>query len=145
MNHLPVSDQLHTIRNVRGRKTLNEKMKPKENNAELDDQIEVSAGTVLFEEESMGETMYVVIEGEVVISLHGKSICVATAGELVGEMALLKSSVRSATATAKTDCVLNPINKERFESMIQISPSFALYVMNVLADRLRLANETLTS
>jgi len=124
---------------------LNEKMQPKENHEESDVQIEVPAGTVLFEEESKGETMYVVIEGEVLISLHGKPIGVATAGELVGEMALLKSSVRSATAIAKTDCVLDPINKERFESMVQKSPSFALYVMNILADRLRLANETLTS
>ena len=120
-------------------------MQLKENNTELGVQIEVPVGTVLFEEESKGATMYVVIEGEVVISLHGKPIGVATAGELVGEMALLKSSVRSATATAKTDCVLDPINKERFESIVQNSPSFALYVMNVLADRLRLANETLTS
>ena len=107
--------------------------------------IEFSAGTVIFEEDSEGKMMYVVIQGEVLITLRGQSIGVATAGEVVGEMALLKTPVRSATATAKTDCVLDPINKEQFESLIQKSPSFALYVMNVMADRIRLTNNILTS
>ena len=65
--------------------------------------------------------------------------------QIVGEMALLKNASRSATVTAKTDCLLEPIDRERFEILIQDSPSFALYVMNVLADRMRLANDHLAN
>jgi CRP/FNR family cyclic AMP-dependent transcriptional regulator len=56
-------------------------------------------------------------------------------------MALLDSDDRSATATAMTDCVLAPIDVHSFKMLIQHTPDFALHVMNVLADRLRLANE----
>ncbi len=107
--------------------------------------IEFSAGCEIFHEEDEGDTMYVVVKGIVDISLRGKHLGEATPGEIVGEMALLKSTQRSATAKAKTDCLLDPIDKNRFKELIQISPSFALYVMNVLAERLRIANEILAA
>lgn len=111
--------------------------------ANADSQIDVPAGSVIFEEETKGRMMYVIVKGEVAITLRGTQIAVASAGEVIGEMALLKSAMRSATATAKTDCVLDPVDKQRFEILIQKSPSFALYVMNVLADRIRQSNEVL--
>ena len=107
------------------------------------EEIEFPAGDVIFEEGSKGLIMYVIVKGVVEISLRGKILAVASAGEIVGEMALLKNVARSATVTAKTDCLLEPIDKDRFEELVRDSPSFALYVMNVLADRIRLANESL--
>ena len=107
------------------------------------EEIKFPAGAVIFEEGTKGLVMYVIVEGEVEISLRGKTLAVASAGEIVGEMALLKNAARSATVTAKTDCLLETIDRERFEDLVKDSPSFALYVMNVLADRIRLANESL--
>ncbi len=106
-------------------------------------QIKVPAGTVIFEEDTKGRMMFVIVSGEVAITLRGIEIAVATAGEVIGEMALLKSAMRSATAIARTDCVLDAVDKRRFEALIQESPSFALYVMNVLADRIRQSNDIL--
>jgi len=111
--------------------------------ASPDGPISVPAGTVIFEEDTKGRMMFVIVKGEVEISLRGTQIGMAAAGEVIGEMALLKSATRSATATARTDCVLDPVDKQRFEKLIQRSPSFALYVMNVLADRIRQSNEIL--
>lgn len=107
------------------------------------EEVKFPAGAVIFEEGSEGLVMYVIVKGEVEISLRGKTLAVASAGEIVGEMALLKNAARSATVTAKTDCLLEAIDRERFEDLVKDSPSFALYVMNVLADRIRLANESL--
>jgi len=115
----------------------------KEDQQNHNEEIKFSAGTVIFEEGTEGLVMYVIVEGEVEISLRGKTLAMASAGEIVGEMALLKYATRSATVTAKTDCVLEVIDRERFEELVKDSPSFALYVMNVLADRIRLANESL--
>lgn len=109
-----------------------------------DDLVEYSAGSVLFEEGSEAEFMYVVLEGEIELSLHAQKIATVTAGSIVGEMALLNSDVRSATATAMTDCHLVPIDLHSFKSLIQYTPDFALHVMNVLAGRLRRVNEALT-
>lgn len=106
-----------------------------------DSLLEARAGVEIFAEGAEGDEMYIVIEGEVLITLRGKTLGVATVGEIVGEMALLKATVRSATATAQTDCVLDAIDKDRFQLLVKKSPAFALYVMNVLADRIRLTNE----
>ena len=106
-----------------------------------DDLIKFSAGTAIFDEGSVGDFMYVVVEGRVRLSLRHEFIAEASPGAIVGEMALLDSDDRSATATAVTDCVLAPIDLHSFKMLIQHTPDFALHVMNVLADRLRLANE----
>jgi len=96
-----------------------------------------SAGQTIFQEGQPGEAMYVVIEGEVDIVVRGKVINVIGPGELLGEMALIDTKPRSATALAKTDCKLVPINERRFAFLIQQTPHFALQVMRVMADRLR--------
>ena len=58
-------------------------------------------------------------------------------GYIVGELALVDNSPRSATVTAVTDCEVIPIDRRGFTFMIQNTPFFALHVMGVLADRLR--------
>ncbi len=108
------------------------------------DLVKYPADSVIFEEGSTAEFMYVVIKGKITLSLHGKKIGAATPGAIVGEMALLDSQVRSATATAASDCELVPIDVNSFRSLIQYTPDFALHVLSVLADRLRRVNEALS-
>jgi len=96
-----------------------------------------SAGQTIFQEGQPGEVMYAVIEGQVDILVHGKVIYVVGPGELLGEIALIDTKPRSATALAKTDCRLVPISEKRFTFLVQQTPHFALYVMRVMADRLR--------
>jgi CRP-like cAMP-binding protein len=64
---------------------------------------------------------------------------VETVGEggIIGEMGLIDRGPRSATAIAKTDCKLVPLNEQRFTFMVQETPNFALQVMRIMADRLR--------
>lgn len=97
------------------------------------------AGTLIMKEGEEGHLMYVVLNGEVTVSLHDKVLAVARPGEIVGEMALINSDIRSATVTAKTDCELVPIDQGSFESMLRHVPDFSMYVMNVLATRLQSA------
>lgn len=97
------------------------------------------AGAVIMEEGTEGHLMYVVIEGEVGISLKGKELAVARAGEIVGEMALINAELRSATVAARTDCKLAPIDQTSFEALLRHVPDFSMHVMNVLASRLRSA------
>lgn len=108
------------------------------------DLVHYPAQSVIFKEGGEAEFMYVVMQGEVSLSLHGQNIAVASPGAIIGEMALLDSDVRSATATAATDCSLVPIDIHSFKSLIQYTPDFALHVMSVLAQRLRRVNEALT-
>jgi CRP-like cAMP-binding protein len=108
---------------------------------ESEDRVEFPAGTVIFAEGREGNYMYVVMKGEVAILLRDKVIATAAPGEIVGEMALINSEIRSATVTAMTDCELALIDQSSFESLLRHVPEFALHVMNVLANRLQIAYE----
>jgi CRP-like cAMP-binding protein len=67
-----------------------------------EDLVEFPAGAVIITEGKEGNQMYVVMEGEVSISLKDTLLATAKPGEIVGEMALINSDLRSATVTAKT-------------------------------------------
>lgn len=105
------------------------------------DLVDFTAGTVIFREDSEGGHMYVVISGEVEVTLKGKLLAVATAGEIVGEMALISADIRSASVTARTDCRLAVIDQSSFESLIRHVPEFSRHVMNVLVERIHNAYE----
>jgi len=98
------------------------------------------AGEAIFRAYDMGAEMYVVIEGEVDLSIGDKVIETVGPGEPFGEMALIDQAPRTATATAKTACKLAVIPEKRFCFMIQQTPHFALQIMKVMADRLRKMN-----
>jgi CRP/FNR family cyclic AMP-dependent transcriptional regulator len=100
-----------------------------------------AAGETIFEVGKPGEFMYVIQSGSVDIIVGHQVVETADAGHIVGEMALIDHHVRSATAIAKTDCQLVPINQKRFTFLVQQNPYFAVEVMQVLADRLRHMNE----
>lgn len=94
-------------------------------------------GQVIFHEGEPGDVMYVVQEGEVEIRIGDQVIDRFGPGGIFGEMALIDSSARSATAIATTDCRLVPIDEKYFHHLIQQRPYFATEVMRVMAGRLR--------
>ena len=103
------------------------------------------AGTTVFAQGEPREVMYVVLEGELDLQRGGRTIETASAGAIVGEMAMIDKAPRSATAIAKTRCSLMPIDEKRFEFMVTETPFFALHVMRILVDRLRRTTERATS
>jgi CRP-like cAMP-binding protein len=96
-----------------------------------------AAGEIIFTEGTTGHEMYVVLEGSVVIRVGNKTLDVTGPGGVFGEMALIDSSARSATAIAKDDCTLAPVNEQQFLRMVERTPLFTLNVMQTLAGRLR--------
>ena len=96
-----------------------------------------TAGSTIFQEGQEGDCMYIVKDGEVEIRVHGKVVEVVSADGFFGEMAVIEDGHRSATAIAKTDAVLIPLNKKRFEFMVHEVPYFAGHVMQGRARRLR--------
>jgi CRP/FNR family cyclic AMP-dependent transcriptional regulator len=81
--------------------------------------------------------MFIVEEGEVEIKVGDKIVETVGADGFFGEMALIDGGVRSASAFAKTDCKLVPIDEKQFIFMVEEIPFFALQVMRTLTARLR--------
>jgi CRP-like cAMP-binding protein len=97
---------------------------------------QVAAGEVIFSQGEVGHLMYGIIEGEVQFSVDGKNTESLKAGDVFGEGALVNPDhKRRSTATAKTDCVLAILDKERFLFAVQQTPMFSLEVMRSYSDR----------
>ncbi len=94
-------------------------------------------GQVIFSQGDAGEKMYVVMEGSVMLSVNKHVVEELGPGGVLGEMSLIDAAPRSATAVAKTDCRLVPIDQKRFTFLVQQTPHFSLQIMRVIADRLR--------
>lgn len=109
------------------------------------DLLELPRGAVLFEEGEKAEFMYVLVAGDLALSLHDRPLTTLKPGDIVGEMALLGADIRGATATAVSDCKLAAIDAHSFKSLIRHVPEFALHVMGVMASRLQNADERLIS
>jgi CRP/FNR family transcriptional regulator, cyclic AMP receptor protein len=100
------------------------------------------AGATIFSEgDDPGGLMYVVVAGEVDIFVRGQLIDTIGPGASLGEIGLVDKGPRSATAVAKRESRLEPIDAKRFQYLVQQTPHFALQVMTILAKRLRLERE----
>ncbi len=104
-----------------------------------------SAGDYIFRKGEPGTVMYMVIEGDIDLVVGRVVVETARPGAFIGEMALIDDAARSASARAKTDARLFPIDEARFQSLVSQTPSFALDVMKALALRVRRGNEKLAS
>lgn len=62
--------------------------------------MEIEEGVVLIKEGDLGAEMYIVEEGEFVVSVKGKQTNIMRAGAVFGELALLHGIPRTATVTA---------------------------------------------
>jgi len=101
------------------------------------------AGELIFSEFDMGSEMYVVLEGQVDLTINGELVLTLGPGEPFGEMALIDQEPRTASATAKTACKLAVIPERRFLFLAQTAPTFTLQLMKVIVNRLRKMNARL--
>src|SRR5216683_1199786 len=94
----------------------------------------IPAGNVIFEEGQPGSEMYGVVSGEVEVRTSDGVLAKLHADDVFGEMALIDSSSRMATATATSDTVLAVIDRRRFLFLVHETPMFALQVMSAMAE-----------
>jgi CRP-like cAMP-binding protein len=100
------------------------------------------AGSVIFREGDDARELYVVKSGNVRIQIGNRTITELGADSIFGEMALIDSEPRSASAIAVSDVELVPVSEKQFLFLVSQTPYFALKVMRVLAQRLRVTNKT---
>jgi len=110
-----------------------------------EDVVDHPARTVIFAEREPADVMYVIIKGDVELTLHGEPLGAEGEGGIIGEMAMINATTRSATATTLSKVKLARLDREQFKVLVGENADFALHVMAVLANRLRAVNEHITS
>jgi CRP/FNR family cyclic AMP-dependent transcriptional regulator len=108
------------------------------------DVVEFSANTVIFPEGKPADDLYVIISGEVELTLRGEPLGIESVGGLIGEMAITPSAKRSTTATALTDVKLARLTRYQLSMLMTKSSDLSLHVMAILANRLRAVNNYIT-
>jgi CRP/FNR family transcriptional regulator, cyclic AMP receptor protein len=102
----------------------------------------VASGETIFEAGDAGDAMFYVRAGTVDIMVGDSVINSHGPGEVFGEMSIIDTKLRSATAVATSDCELLPVDERRFLYLVQQHPYFALDMMRVLSERLRRRTES---
>jgi CRP/FNR family transcriptional regulator, cyclic AMP receptor protein len=100
------------------------------------------AGSAVFREGDEANELFVIKSGQVRIQIGNRTITELGQDSIFGEMALIDSERRSATAVAITDVEVVPVSEKQFLFLVSQTPYFALKVMRVLAQRLRVTNKT---
>lgn len=101
---------------------------------------EFSAGEIIFKQGAYADKMYVITEGDVDINVDGRIVATLTSGNILGEMALMENLPRSATAIAKSNCKLVPIDRNNFIFIVKEHPQFALFIIKDLSNKIRELN-----
>ncbi|HWZ05644.1 MAG TPA: cyclic nucleotide-binding domain-containing protein [Bradyrhizobium sp.] len=106
------------------------------------DAIPFKRGSIIFREGDEARELFVIKSGHVRIQIGNRTITELGVDSIFGEMALIDSEPRSATAIALTDAELVPVSEKQFLFLVSQTPYFALKVMRVLVQRLRATNKT---
>ncbi len=104
----------------------------------------LAPGTRIFGEGDPGDSLYVILDGEVDILVHGRRVQRLRAGEIFGEMALVENRPRNAEAIAHSAVRLVAIDERRFLFLVGQTPYFALGLLRLLAARLRAMDDTVS-
>jgi CRP-like cAMP-binding protein len=97
----------------------------------------ISQGETIFQIGSIGMHMFVVLKGQVQITVGAHIVDVINPGGIFGEMALVDDNPRAATATAMTDGELLRLDEKQFIKLVRESPEFALKVVRTLVTTVR--------
>ena len=98
------------------------------------------AGETLFTNGDAGDKMFLVLEGQVDVLVGSKIVTTVGLHGIVGEMALLDLEPRSASAVVSEAGEIAVIDRSTFLDLVREQPSFALYVMRTMAQRIRRMN-----
>lgn len=95
------------------------------------------AGQAIFEVGDPDDTMYAVREGQVDIMFNGEVLETVEQGGIFGEKSLIDDTPHTTSAIARTDCIIVPVDEERFLYLVHETPMFALFVMRTMTRRTR--------
>jgi CRP/FNR family transcriptional regulator, cyclic AMP receptor protein len=96
-----------------------------------------------FSENDASDRMYLLTAGGVRLVKGKRSLDIVKEGEIFGEMAVITGRPRTASAIAKGECRALSLDARQFEQALAKTPEFALMLMSILINRLRLSDAIL--
>jgi hypothetical protein len=113
--------------------------------AQITDEVQYDANSPIFAEGDYGDSLFIVVDGNVKIHKGEQELAMLGKGTCLGEMALLDDEPRSADATVTEDSTLFKIEQEGFYEVMGSQSDIMEGIIKLLTGRLRVANEKLMS
>ncbi|MBC7657265.1 MAG: DUF1003 domain-containing protein [Frankiaceae bacterium] len=109
-----------------------------------------AAGSMVFSQGDLGDSMYIVESGDINIHLPGDaslriSLKDIARGEYFGELALFDEKPRSASALATTETVLLELQRGTLADYLERRPQVAMAILRTMSERLRETNTMLSA
>jgi CRP/FNR family transcriptional regulator, cyclic AMP receptor protein len=99
--------------------------------------IDIRAGATVFQLGEPGATMYVILSGRIDM-VNGDRVIESLGVEAAfGMMSLIDTLPRTATAQVTEDAQLAVIDRKKYQFMLHELPSFAIFLIQTLANRVR--------
>ena len=116
--------------------------------ADVVDSMKLKASDVLFQAGDPGESLFIVRSGSIELFIKDTAgqkivLTVAEEGDLFGELSLLDSGPRTATAIALTDVELLVLDRDDLLLLFQKRPDAALHMLAAMSAMTRKADELL--
>ena len=100
-------------------------------------EVDVPAGQVLIEANAQGSGLFVIREGTVVVHRRGYKRIELGAGQVVGELALLREDgTRTARVQAMSPVRCLALDRRTFRRLLESEPKLAVALLEQLAERL---------
>jgi CRP-like cAMP-binding protein len=109
--------------------------------AAITEEVVYPAGSEIIREGDYGDSMFVIVDGEVQIHRGETPIYVCRKNDYFGETTLIDGEPRSASATAITDCLMLRLDQADFHEILSHNFDAALAVMRTLSRRIRRADD----
>lgn len=105
--------------------------------AGIAEEVVVPKGEIVLKEGEFGDSMFVIVDGSVVIHRADVNLNSLKPGDYLGEMSILDGEPRSASATATSDTLLLRINQSEFHEILSSSFEAVRAIFRTLSLRLR--------
>jgi CRP-like cAMP-binding protein len=102
----------------------------------LADEVNVAAGRTVITQGDLGQEFAVIIEGTAAIVKDGVEVATLGPGDYFGEVALLESITRTASVVARTDLLLEVVDRRGFNTLLDDLPRLSRSLLSGLAHRL---------
>lgn len=102
-------------------------------------------GKIIFEQGSFADAVYAVEKGVVEVVLHAekgaqpRSVAYLSNGDIFGEMGVITGRPRISTIRICEDALLRKFSRDRFFKLMEVIPTFGIFLASNLAERLYLS------
>lgn len=99
--------------------------------------IRIKAGKEFIKEGASGREAFIIVDGTASVWRHGKLIASVGPGAVIGEMAVIADSPRTASVKAETDMIVEVLNRREFLQLLDETPALTRKLLTATITRLQ--------